>query len=169
MDRKQIIGLILIFGLIFVFTWINSPDKIETEAVTVSDTLKVSKSLEEASVLPDEAIVPDNAKMPDSLGDIRNQLMFGEFYKNADGEEQEHILENELVRIKFTNKGGRIKEVLLKEYKKLVVNDQKKEVKKALKLLDHPKSSFEFLLPVESAKDGIVATDDLYFTAKKKW
>ncbi|HRQ31162.1 MAG TPA: membrane protein insertase YidC [Saprospiraceae bacterium] len=167
MDRKQIIGLILIFGLIFVFTWINSPDKIETETETVSDTLKVNKALEEASVQPEEAELHDNSKMPDSLGDIRNQLMFGEFYKNAEGEEQEYIVENELVRLKFTNKGGRIKEVLLKEYKKLVVNDQKKEVKKALKLLDHPKSSFEFLLPVESAKDGIVTTDDLYFTAKK--
>lgn len=167
MDRKQIIGLILIFGLIFVFTWINSPDKIETEAVTVSDTLKVNKALEEASVQTDEAVEPDNAKMPDSLGDIRNQLLFGDFYKNAVGEEQEFILENEQVRIKFTNKGGRIKEVLLKKYKKLVVNDQKKEVKKALKLLDHPKSSFEFLLPVESAKDGIVGTNDLYFTTKK--
>ncbi|HAQ37134.1 MAG TPA: membrane protein insertase YidC [Saprospirales bacterium] len=167
MDRKQIIGLILIFGLIFVFTWINSPDKIETETETVSDTLKVNKALEEASVQPEEAELHDNSKMPDSLGDIRNQLMFGEFYKNAEGEEQEYIVENELVRLKFTNKGGRIKEVLLKEYKKLVVHDQKKEVKKALKLLDHPKSSFEFLLPVESAKDGIVTTDDLYFTAKK--
>lgn len=164
MDKKQIIGLMLIFGLIFVFTWLNSPKNIETEDVAVSDTLKTQTSQPQADI--ESALKEDNQLESigsDSLADIRGQLVFGEFYKNALGEEKDFILENNLVRITFTNKGGRIKEVLLKKYKKLVINEEKKDVKRALKLLANPKSNFEYLLPVEDAKDGVVGTSDLYF------
>jgi YidC/Oxa1 family membrane protein insertase len=167
MDKKQIIGLMLIFGLIFVFTWLNSPKNIETEDVTVSDTLKTNTSQPQADIKsPQKGENQLQSIGSDSLADIRGQLVFGEFYKNALGEEKEFILENNLIKITFTNKGGRIKEVLLKKHKKLIVNEEKKDVKKALKLLSNPKSNFEYLLPVEDAKDGVVGTSDLYFDAE---
>jgi YidC/Oxa1 family membrane protein insertase len=167
MDKKQIIGLMLIFGLIFVFTWLNSPKNIETEDVTVSDTLKTNTSQPQADIKTAQKAENQLQSIgSDSLADIRGQLVFGEFYKNALGEEKEFILENNLIKITFTNKGGRIKEVLLKKHKKLIVNEEKKDVKKDLKLLSNPKSNFEYLLPVEDAKDGVVGTSDLYFDAK---
>ncbi len=164
MDKKQIIGLILIFGLIFLFTWLNSPKNIPTEDVTVSDTLRVKEKQTDVAI-GDTIAQIDDAEISgtDSLGAIRDQLVFGEFYTSAQGEEQEFVLENEVLRLTFTNKGGRIKQALLKEYKKLVLNENKKDVKQPLRLLDHPETDFEYFLPVENAKDGIVGTSDLYF------
>ena len=67
----------------------------------------------------------------------------------------------------LTNKGGRIKEVILKNFEKNVLTEEKKEVKGELKLLSDEKNKFEYLLPIASLPSGGVRTGDLYFDVQQ--
>lgn len=91
---------------------------------------------------------------------------YGAFATAAAGEEQETVLENDLLKITFTNKGGRIKEVLLKEYFKMS-DASEGENKLPLTLLEDEKNIFEYQLPTLTAATGSVSTGDLFFDADK--
>ena len=70
-------------------------------------------------------------------------------------------------KITFSNKGGRIKEVVLKKYFKALLDENNKEYKIPLKLLEDEKNKFEYFFPIANLPSGGVKTSDLYFTATK--
>jgi YidC/Oxa1 family membrane protein insertase len=76
------------------------------------------------------------------------------------------VLENEFIKVTFSNKGGRIKDVLVKKYFKMVQGKDRKDRKIPLHLLEDPKNHFDFNLPVKGLRNG-VNTEDLYFDAQK--
>ncbi len=110
---------------------------------------------------------PETAKQPDSLALVRAASQMGAFAPAATGEAQTYTLENDLVRIVFSSKGGRIQYAEMKEHFKVDEDEKKNEIKSALKLLADPKNKFEYLIPVAGAQGGIVKSSDLYFSAVK--
>ena len=125
MDRNSILGIVLIFAILVVFSIINQPSKEEIEAARHRrDSIALveaerAKQLEQQQqqVLQAE---PEEIAIPDSLAES-NQLQekidqFGIFGTAALGEQEFYTLENNLMKITFTNKGGRIYSVELKNY-----------------------------------------------------
>ncbi|MFN9634559.1 MAG: YidC/Oxa1 family insertase periplasmic-domain containing protein, partial [Erythrobacteraceae bacterium] len=124
------------------------------------DSLTIVKKQEAKKKLEAAAEVPDSQ---------RTQILggqFGAFANAAVGKEESIVLENELIKVTFSNKGGRIKDVLLKKHFKMVHGKDRKDRKIPLHLLEDSKNRFDYTLPVQGLRNG-VNTSDLYFAAEK--
>lgn len=121
MDKKSILGIVLIFAILVIFSLINQPSQEEIEAakqrrdsiaqVDLQKAILQQKSLEEQALKETQVVVPD------SLGELKQKTdELGVFGQAAIGQEEFYTLENNLVKITFSNKGGRIYSVELKDY-----------------------------------------------------
>lgn len=173
MDRNTIIGLTLILVLFIVWQvfFIEPEARQKAQQQRVKDSIALAErradSLERLKVVATvkkDTIVPF---VPDSVRNVQLSGKFGAFASAASGKEKLQTLENKVFKITFSNKGGRIVDVELKNYKKVSEDAKKKEIKSPLHLLDDQKDRFEYVLPVAGAQGGVVSTGDLYFTATK--
>ncbi len=108
-DRNTVIGFVLL-GLLFIgFFWTTSRQKQEYEAQQkiVQDSIAKVKANQAAL-----ARLQDTAKVKVSQGDST-----AGFTKALGGTEQKITMENELMKIVFSNKGGQPVEVELKQFK----------------------------------------------------
>lgn len=113
LDKNTVIGFVLLGILFFLFFWYSNKQQ---------ESFAVSKKRQEDSIARVNALraIPQNpvtARMDslkmDSVGKIS---VAGNFASAALGTEQLTIVENELIKVTFTNKGGRVKYVQLKKY-----------------------------------------------------
>ena len=72
--------------------------------------------------------------------------LFGVFAPSGYGSEKIDSIENDVFTVYFTNKGGRIKEVVLKNYSKILLDSAKDEYKVPLHLMENDKNRFEYIL-----------------------
>jgi YidC/Oxa1 family membrane protein insertase len=168
MDRKQIIGLVLIFILVGLFSWYNSPTEEQIMEQARQDSItQLSQNLPETEDTPEE--IKKVSSIPqtdmDSVEQLQNRLIYGDFYNAVSGSEDTLVLENERLKLTFSSKGGRIIEAWLKKYKGVEEGPRHEEIYTDLKLMNNPDSRFEYLLPVNKTKDGVISTGDLYFDA----
>jgi YidC/Oxa1 family membrane protein insertase len=125
MDRNQAIGMVIISVMIFVyFFFFASPPK---DAPKGEKTQQLQQQTQQDLSKKTVQIDP---KLYDTL-----QLQ---------GEEKEFVLENQDLKITFSSKGGKIKQVLLKKYKTYE--------QKPLYLLDERFSQMSYLLPTSAGK-----------------
>lgn len=157
MERNHIIGFVLIFALLVIWTFTNSPSKEE-----VAQMKARQDSLNRVEILKDsitrETQANTTAPAQDSIV-LANK--FGTFATAATGENQTVKLENEYFVIDFMSKGGRIGAVELKNYKKVLEDENKKEYKVPLRLMDDPNDVWDISLPTQR---GDLHTSDLHFT-----
>jgi len=162
-NLNQIIGITLIFAILFYWMKINAPTEEQlAEQERIRDSI-VAASVEDPSIKLEEQ-APVVIDLPDSIRNLQAVATHGVFAPSAVGEEKTNTIENDLMTVVFTNKGGRIKEVILKEYQKSKLDTQKIVQKSVLKLLEDNKNKFEYFLPVASLGSGSVKTSSLYFT-----
>ena len=118
MDRNTLVGFGLIFAIIIGFAYYNQPSDQEVQALKRerdsialvkqrNDSMEVAlaKDVQKSEVMK----VVDSATMTSA---------FGGFASFVNGKEEFSTIENENLRIVFTNKGGRIYSVELKKYKR---------------------------------------------------
>lgn len=171
MDRNNIIGIALIFILFLAWQYFLTPSKAQIAAQQrtqdsiarverLRDSLTIVKKQEAKKKLEAAAEVPDTQRAQILGG------QFGAFAAVAVGTAETTVLENELIRVTFSNKGGRIKDVLMKKHFKMVHGKDRKDRKIPLHLLEDNKNRFEYILPVQGLRNG-VNTADLYFAAEK--
>ncbi|MGK7396307.1 MAG: membrane protein insertase YidC [Candidatus Cyclobacteriaceae bacterium M3_2C_046] len=158
MDKNQAIGLVLIALLFIVYFKFFAPTPPVDQPQELVEQEEVTKPVEEAqteditpSVSPADTINPMNQ---DSLAGIENQRRYGMFAQAAQGEAQEFTLENNLIKIIFSNQGGKIKKVELKNFKTYE--------KEPLILINEQSSRFSFLLNVENKEIDLT---QLFFEA----
>lgn len=172
MDRNNIIGIALIFILFLAWQYFLTPSKAQIAAQKrtqdsiarverLRDSLTIVKKQEAKKKLEAAAEVPDTQRAQILGG------QFGAFAAVAVGSAETTVLENELIKVTFSNKGGRIKDVLMKKHFKMVHGKDRKDRKIPLHLLEDNKNRFEYILPVQGLRNG-VNTADLYFTAEEK-
>jgi YidC/Oxa1 family membrane protein insertase len=172
MDRNNIIGIALIFTLFLAWQYFLTPSKAQIAAQKrtqdsiarverLRDSLTIVKKQQAKKKLEAAAEVPD-AQRSQILGG-----QFGAFANAAVGKEENIVLENELIKVTFSNKGGYIKDVLMKKHFKMVHGKDRKDRKIPLHLLEDNKNRFEYTLPVQGLRNG-VNTADLYFTSAKE-
>lgn len=174
MDKNTLIGFALIFVLLIVWQQFNMPSQEELERQQqVQDSIELAQQQADAEIAQPEETAPPSiqeeiATLPDSLKAEKLSGVFGPFSAAGSGEEKLVSVENEYMTLVLTNKGGRIKEVILKEYEKNVLTEDKQEVKEELKLLSDEKNRFEYLLPIANLPSGGVRTGDLFFDVQQQ-
>lgn len=166
MDKKSLIGFGLLLVLFFVWMKINTPSQKELDAKRrTQDSIAMALKNNDSTKIILDTLTKSNNTNSDSLKTAAQQ---GPFLVPAQSAESDQILENDVFRVVFTNKGGRIKEVTLKRFNKLTEDQKGVETKHELKLLEDKKNKFEYLLPVSGASSAVINTGDLIFDARKE-
>ena len=131
MDRNTVIGVALIFTILIGFSYFNKPSEEQIAAAKrTRDSLELVQAEKQKQIV--ESVIQDSIQaltiisaQSDSLGsDLENERKekFGAFAAASVGEEAFYVVENNLMKVTFSNKGGRIYSVELKNYK---THDQK--------------------------------------------
>ena len=158
MDKNTIIGFVLIAAILVGFSIMNKPNEEElARQQRYNDSIAlVEKNKAQAQQVVQaakEVIQTDSVSLNDTSSVSKIQDAFGDFSVNAVGEEKFFVLENELVKLTFSNKGGRVYSAELKNYK---THDSL-----PLVLFDGAESNMGFTLVTKNNR--IVNTKDLYF------
>ncbi|MBR5235036.1 MAG: membrane protein insertase YidC [Bacteroidaceae bacterium] len=145
-NKSTIIGWVLIAAVMVGFIWINKPSE---EQLAEQARLK--------AVQDSIALVQAQQELDQSLAEARyNQTLLQDttsaLYQAAQGEEQTFTLENELVRLTFSNRGARVTSAILKEY----TNQEGLP----LELFNQDDESINFML---DGKNENIVTEKLYF------
>lgn len=170
MEKNNLIGITLIFLLFFVWVKYNAPSEAEMAKMQATQDSIAQVQLRADSIArldPLDAQIAATTTDPvisDSLQNIQRSRKFGSFAQQAVGEEKTSVLENELFKISFSNRGGKIKEVHIKNYHKLRLTEEKEEIREDLFLMEDKKNRFEYLLPAAGTAAGTISTNDLFFT-----
>tara|TARA_R110001583_G_scaffold24456_3_gene89163 strand:- start:9210 stop:11063 length:1854 start_codon:yes stop_codon:yes gene_type:complete len=116
MDKNSIWGLVIIGAILIGYTYLTKPSAEEVKTMQTRDSIaRVEKvhdqQLEAEQLTAQKAIEAEKQKDPAHL-----QETFGVFSSAAAQKEEFITIENKLVKIKVSNKGGRIYSVELKDY-----------------------------------------------------
>lgn len=146
MDRNTFTGLFLIMivlaGSFYFFKPSEAEMKKEQERIALDSAAKAG--VKSPAPLPEKATVP----VPDSAA------LQGPFGANIAGTAATSVLENQALKLTFTNQGGKIKSVEIK--------GEKTYLGKPVVLFDGDKNTFGLALNIGGK---LVNTNDLYFTS----
>lgn len=147
MDKNTIIGLVLIGLLLIGFSYFSRPNEEQLAAWKhYNDSITAVRQQEEAV----------RAKAAAALANEKEEQVSDStatFFSSSQGSESFITIENEVVKVTLTNKGGRVYSAILKEYK-----DQEKN---PLALFNGEEVSLNFYF---FNKKETIQTKDLYFT-----
>ncbi len=162
MDKNTLIGFLLIGIVLLGFSWLNRPTPEQVEAqrryqdsiakVEYAAQMELQKQ-ENKSQQAEEGV----ADLPDSLRVARLQESYGVFADAMVGTDDYTVLENDVVELRLSNKGGRVSYARLKKYD--TYDGQ------PLVLFDEKESKFD--LTLVTATNRVISTGDLYFTPVK--
>jgi YidC/Oxa1 family membrane protein insertase len=159
MDKNTIIGFLLILLVILGFSYLNRPNPEQVEAqrryndsIAAVQQESINRQIAEAQALS-EADKTEKETAPDSVVLQKQQERYGNFASSIQGEEELITLENELVKIGLTSKGGRIYSAQLKRFSNYE--------EKPLVLFDDDESTFNIHLFTANNRD--LNTSDFYF------
>ena len=161
MDRNTVIGVALIFSILIGFSYFSRPSEEQIAATKrMSDSLEMVRIEDQKQIV--EAVIEDSIQASvatsmesDSLGsdqDNARKEKFGAFAAASVGKEKFYVIESNLMKVTFSNKGGRIYSVELKNYK---TYDQK-----PLILFEGDKSKFGMNF---FAQNRSIETESFYF------
>ncbi len=160
MDKNSIIGLLLIGAILIGFSIYNAPTENEIAAQkrqqdSIEAVQKLASKQKQQAVLQDAVIaaIADTTTISDSTKNEVLKSTYGPFIASAAGERKISYIENELIKVGISNKGGRIVSVQLKKYR---THD-------SLPLLLCDEDSSRFGLSF-IAQNRVFSTDTLYFT-----
>jgi YidC/Oxa1 family membrane protein insertase len=160
MDRNTIAGLLLIIAIIIGYSLWTSPSKEETaRRQRLRDSIAEVGRAEQARLLEAMRSAGEQGQTPaldaasgDSLRKRELNDRFGVFSSSADGENSFVTMENEVMKVRFSTRGGRPYSVELKNYKRYDGSP--------LILFDGDSTVFGFRF---FAQNRNIATSNLYF------
>ena len=161
MDRNTVIGVALIFSILIGFSYFSRPSEEQIAATKrMSDSLEMvriedQKQMVDATIQDSIQALVATIEQSDSLGsdlDNERKQKFGAFAAASVGKEKFYVIESNLMKVTFSNKGGRIYSVELKNYK---TYDQK-----PLILFEGDKSKFGMNF---FAQNRSIETESFYF------
>ena len=122
-DLNSLIGFVLLGAIMIYYFYTNQPTP---EEIAKDKTEQIQDSIQKIQNtlnknIPVTETADKNLNVPsDSLAHVQSQNRLGVFAYSAtlpSAKEHETVIENDLVKIKISNLGGQITEVLLKNYK----------------------------------------------------
>jgi len=129
MDKNTITGLVLIFVILVTFSYLNKPSESDIDAarrqrdsIVQVETAKAMQAEAEAKAATATLQAKVTTPPTDSTGiaGVENDLknLYGVFYEAVKGTEKFITLENNLMKVRVSTKGGKIYSVELKGYKR---------------------------------------------------
>ncbi len=158
MDRKSLIGLLLIGALLIGYSIFTRPSKDEIlRQQEIRDSItqvQVQQQLDAERLLNAQENIRDSVEAATSIINQadENFKRLGTFASALEGAENRIVMENEKLRLTFTTKGGRLYSAELKEYK---THDGE-----PLLLFDGEETRFNIQF---FAQNKSIATQDLFF------
>ena len=153
MDKNTVIGFVLIGALLIAMFVINSRSN---QAYTV-EKKRIEDSIAAAKPKIDPVLVLKDSLKRDSLLAERQKLP-PVFITDSSNKEQLDTLENDLIKIVFTNKGGQPRTVELKKYKKFD--------SKPMMLLDGKFNKLSY--SINTGNNQTAQTADIAFISSKR-
>lgn len=123
MDKKTLLGIIIIGAIFIGFTWYNTREQAKFQAVKDSLQLveQMSAALDSAEQKQQTIItITSDSTQAIEKEHFQEQLKSSlgtSLFDAMAGEEKLYTVENDLLKITFTNKGARVASVELKDYK----------------------------------------------------
>ena len=145
-NKSTIIRWVLIFAVMVGFIYLNQPSEEQLAEQARMRAMQDSIATVEAQKQLDESMA--EARYNQTLLQDSTSTLF----LAAQGEEQDFTLENELVRLTFSNRGARVTSAILKEY----TNQEDLP----LELFNQDDESLSFML---DGKNENIVTSKLYF------
>ena len=160
MDKNQAIGFVLMAALLMVYFYFFAPkpgEQIQGAGIDSVQTISPQPQQlnQNNSIIQEKAI--ENPEVEIDSADLSNEK-FGFFTAALIGNEKEITLENELISIKYSSKGGLAREVALLEYDDFQYKDP-------LILLDEESSRLKYMI---STAYGNINLADLYFKTEQR-
>ena len=160
MDKNTVIGFLLIASIVIGFSWLNKPSEEDIKRKRYNDSIALvqQQSLQAQAALDStkQILATANGESPavnDSAVAAMRADAFGGFSASSVGEEKFITLENDLLKLIISAKGGRVYSAELKKYKA--------QEEKPLILFDKDESSFNIVMATNNNR--VVNTSELYF------
>jgi YidC/Oxa1 family membrane protein insertase len=142
MDKNQITGLVLIMAMLLGYQFFFAP-KIEPEKP------QAKPKTTQATTTPQKVAILDSNAAKSAAGDFANAAL---------GTSKDVVLENKDIKVTFTSQGGRVKQVLLKNYE--TYNSFATNQKSPLVIFDQDFDKISLDLPTTK---GNIDLNKLYF------
>ncbi len=163
MNKNTFIGFLLIALILIGFSLLNRPSKEQLEAQRhYRDSVAYVQQLAREAALQEQRAIEaaETLVAPTTAADsavLRHQIevAYGEFAPAATGKDEYTVMENDLVRLTFANKGGSIYKAELKKYKAY------RDSVHYLCLFEGDESELSFTLV--TSMNRILHTKNLYF------
>ena len=159
MDKNTILGFVLIALIVIGFYQINKPNEAQQARIKqYNDSIALVEQNKAESIKKNKtALNSKDSVASKDTSKVNTADAYGDFSVSAKGEEKFYTLENELIKVTLSNKGGRIYSVQLKKYNK------RDSLDKTLPLIlfNEKESSMGFTLVTNNNR--ILNTADLYF------
>ena len=165
-DLNTIIGLGLIFVLFLIWSKFYAPKPSAVDANSpIVDTTQIEQPAVDSTTKPLEPTDATPIAANDSITNLLNQRQYGDLAPAFSGEDKEVTVENKVMKITFSTKGGAIKQIMMKNHVKTVILDEKTREKGTVPvtLFDNPANQFEYQFALNGATEKI-STSKLYFT-----
>ena len=143
MDKNQITGLVLIMGMLMAYQFFFAPKE---------EPLKPQEKAKIAQTTPNKLakVVPIDSNVAKTAA--------GDFATVAVGTAKDVVLENKDIKVTFTSQGGRVKNVVLKNYE--TYNSFNQAKKQPLTIFDESYDKISLELPTTK---GNIDLNKLYF------
>ena len=184
MDKNTIIGIVLILGILFTFNFLNKEtaeqqlarEQVEAKYNDSIQELKnveqLAENVEEVEVITVSDSASPNFGMIDSLAQSKLTKQFGIFASASQGAANYYTIENDLLKLTLSSKGGKVVKAELKKYQSypnyMIARDSLKDIAakdlpilEPLQLFDEDSSTMFFDIAMNSSKN--LKTSDLYF------
>lgn len=158
MDKNTILGFVLIAAILIGFSVLNRPNEEEiARQKAYNDSITrvqlAQQEVEKQAQVQQDITAENTAVASDSASMEKFMNAHGDFKSSVYGEEQLFVLENELVKITLSNKGGKVIAAELKNY---LSQDSL-----PVKLFNQEEADFSFTMALRN--NHIVNTSALYF------
>lgn len=160
-NKNALTGMLLIVAILMGWNYLNAPSEAQVQAEKrTADSTATAQRLADSL----QRVQAQTAPTAPSVAPIQQPqgTPTGGSQPAITPQEQLIVVENEDLAITFTSKGGRIKQVLMKKFKKLQDDAQRNEQFLPLYLLEDAKNHLGFVIPTNGYGD--VSTESLFFT-----
>ena len=169
MDKKSIIGIAVVALLFFGFAYLNTQEqKKYQEEMAAWQAYQDSVALATRPVAPaaDSVALTAGGQDPEQAAEAareRRVAALGEYLAAArDAEEREFVVENDVMAVTFSTRGGQIRDVLLKDYTKYAPRGERNI---PVSLMDPTTARFDLSFFVKNGLNNVkVNTMEYVFT-----
>lgn len=169
MDKKSIIGIAVVALLFFGFAYFNTQEqKKYQEEMAAWQAYQDSVALATRPVVPaaDSVALTAGGQDPEQAAEAareRRVAALGEYLAAArDAEEREFVVENDVMAVTFSTRGGQIRDVLLKDYTKYAPRGERNI---PVSLMDPATAQFDLSFFVKNGLNNVkVNTMEYVFT-----